>query len=1023
MFKRSTSGAAMRHFSVSSTPRRALPAFLTLTALASAIVTAPSYAQSRDDNAGAPFLEEITVTATRQEASVNRVAMSISALSQDAITEQGIYTGADLERLVPGLQFSEGGGDRNPSFTIRGINGGSVGSQTTGFYLDDSALQRRMVNGLQTGNGAPFPNLYDVERVEVLRGPQGTLYGDSSEGGTIRFITPTPSLTEYSGRARVGGSITEQGEASKEFGLAFGGPLIEDVLGFRLSGSFRHQGGWIDSKSVYDGLTFSEDNNWTESKYLRLSTLWQVNDKFSLTPAIYWGRDMSNDDAGAWGPSPQLTFSGSIIRNGIPNPDIDYSKYGVNSRPVAGFSTSNRPSRNADTGLSNGNYTTNPGGTLGYTDPNGNAVTYWYAALDQEVPGFVQNAMPWYNYDSNGNGLYNSTEPGDVQYVASPRVSRMILPSLTLDYAFDTFDMRSITSYVSDKTDGYSFGGGNAGGNRSLGSYIYGSSDCREGFNIPRPGMNPGDTPDMDVCYNTPRWMPGFPGHADWYFYENQRESKSEELRFASNTDGKLVWVGGLYYAVSDIHMHGRETSNEDAVARHLSGISGIWRARGYPLPQWGVNSPPGTGPFDTWQQDVSDREVWLTEDTKAVFAEFNYEFIEGLTLTVGARWNDYEQTYRQQYGALVSGFPPRITVPGLEDDAFNPDPAMVQAISRDPTRPNGRDNPIVDLESLVAQQTMFPTDLAGCPDSPDCGIQYTQLTSAEKNVTTKVSLGWQINDDNLLYAIYAEGFRPGGVNPPVPASGQCEQALADLGLVQSPLTYRQDTVESYEIGNKSRLFDGRMQLNGAAYQIIWKDIQYTQNVACGFNYLNNAGKGISEGVEVSTTARLGNWTIGVNATWARAYYAEDVRANGNDPDSQIVRNKTDNLPSAPADWVFSFSPAYNFEINGHRGSVRMDASYNDSYRTGSLLEKQRWQQGLSNNYNPITFYSLSSYTVNARASIELGGVDWALSINNLDNHQQKRRNPGATTNGDVSYLNGNFARPRTISLQANYEF
>jgi outer membrane receptor for ferric coprogen and ferric-rhodotorulic acid len=260
-------------------------------------------------------------------------------------------------------------------------------------------------------------------------------------------------------------------------------------------------------------------------------------------------------------------------------------------------------------------------------------------------------------------------------------------------------------------------------------------------------------------------------------------------------------------------------------------------------------------------------------------------------------------------------------------------------------------------------------------------------------------------------------------VNPPVPASGQCEQALADLGLEQSPLTYEQDTVTSYEVGNKSRVLDGRMQVNGSVYRIYWDDMQYTQNVACGFNYLNNAGQGISEGVELQTTARLGDWTLGFNMTWARAYYGEDVRANGADPNSQIVRNKSDNLPGAPADWVFSFSPAYNFEIAGNPGSVRMDFSYNDSYRTGSLLEKQRWQQGLSNNYNPITFYSLSSYNVNARASIELRGINLALTINNLDNHQQKRRNPGATTNGDVSYVNGNFARPRTIGLQANYNF
>ncbi|MDR2212659.1 MAG: TonB-dependent receptor, partial [Pseudomonadales bacterium] len=765
--------------------------FMALTALASAMMAAPVFAQIQpQQGTGAPLLEEITVTATRQEASVNRVAMSVSALSQDSMTQQGIRVGADIARMVPGVTFTETGGDRNPQFTIRGIGGATVGSQTTGFYLDDTALQRRMVPGLQTGGGAPFPNLYDIERVEVLRGPQGTLYGDSSEGGTIRFITPTPSLTEFSGRARVDGAITEDGAPSKEVGLAYGGPLIEDVLGFRISGDYRKQGGWVDSKSVYDGLTFHEDNNSTESQYLRLAMLWQINDTWSITPAVYYGRDQSNDDTGVWGPSEEITWSGSVFRNGIPNPDIDYSKYGPNSNPVVGFTNSNRPT-------ANGNYAPRIG-QLGYVDVNGNPVTYYYAALDQEIPAHTQNAMPWYNYDSIGTGLYNSTAPGDVSYVPSPRITRVMLPSLTIDADFDNFSVKSITSWIKDKTDGYTFSGGTGGGTRNLGTYIWGTTECVEGIMRPRPGLNPGDP---QGCYRGTRYVPGFPNYADWYNFENQRDAKSEELRFTSNGFGPLSWVAGAYWSSSDIHMHGRETSNESAVASYLTGLGGMWRGGGYFLPQWGVYSPAGVGAFDTWQQDVSDRESWTEEDTWAVFAEGNYDITDRITLTLGARYNNYEQDFRQLYGALVAGFPPRITVPGMEADAFMPQPAAVQAISRDPSLPNSPTNPIVDVNNLTDVHTvMFPTDLAGCPDSPNCGIQYTILSSKETNFTPKVALSYDFSDTNMAYFIFSKGFRPGGVNPPVPTSGQCQQALADLGLTQSPLTYAQDTVTSYEL-------------------------------------------------------------------------------------------------------------------------------------------------------------------------------------------------------------------------------
>ena len=991
-------------------------------AIAAVVSNGSGVASAQEQNTGpqGSQLEEITVTATRQAASVNRVAMSVSALSQDSLTNQNIRVGDDLARLVPGIQFSESGGDRKPSFTIRGIGGSSVGSETTGFYLDDTALQRRMINGLQTGNGAPFPNLYDVERVEVLRGPQGTLYGDSSEGGTIRFITPTPSLTEYSGRARLDGSVTEDGAPSREAGMALGGPLIEDVLGFRVSGSFRRQGGWIDSKSVYDGLTFSEDNNWSESRYTRAAVLWQATDTLSIMPAIYWGRDHSNDDAGAWGPSEQITWSGSVFRNGIPNvydpvtnpTGIDYSKYGPNSQPVVGFTTSNRPT-------ANGNYAPRIG-QLGYVDPAGNPVTYYYAAPDQEVPAHTQNAMPWYNFDSNGNGFYRSTAPGDVMYIDSPRTSRLLLPSLVVEKYFDAFSVKSITSYIDDVTRGHTYSGGTGGGTRNLGAYIWGTTNCIEGLNQARPGLNPGDP---EGCYRGTRYVPGFPQYADWYNYENERKATSEELRFTSNPGGRLSWVGGAYFSDSEIHMHGRETSNEDAVARHLGGISGVWRGGGYFLPQWGINSPAGVGAFDTWQQDVSDREVWLDEKTWAVFAEGNYDITDRLTLTVGARFNDYSQDFQQNYGALVAGFPPRITVAGLEDDGFMPDAAAVQAVSQDPTQPNSRTNPVVDLTNPAVLNTLFPTDLAGCPDSSNCGIQYTNLSSHETNFTPKVALSYEISDTNMAYAIYSEGFRPGGVNPPVPASGQCQQALADLGLTQSPLTYAQDTVTSYEIGNKARIMDGRVQLNTAVFYIDWQDMQYSQNVACGFSYLNNAGHAISKGAELQANGRFGNFSFGINLSYNKATYAETILSNPNNPNSSVVRKEGDNIGGVP-DWSFSFSPQYDFEIAGNGAFFRFDYSFSDSYRSGVLAELDKYEAGNPvNNYNPWTWITPATYNLNARAGINALGIDWALYVTNLTDRQPMRRFPGSSATADSAYINGNMSRPRTVGLQLNYDF
>ncbi len=168
-------------------------------------------------------MQDIVVTATRQSDTVSRVPLSITALTQKALEAQNIRDVQELSRTVPAVTFRRSGADNNPNISIRGITS-TLGASTTGVYLDDTALQKRGTIGFVTGNGSPFPILFDLDRVEVLKGPQGTLFGASSEGGTVRFITPVPSLTKYSGNFRVGANATEHGGFGYEFGAAVGGP-------------------------------------------------------------------------------------------------------------------------------------------------------------------------------------------------------------------------------------------------------------------------------------------------------------------------------------------------------------------------------------------------------------------------------------------------------------------------------------------------------------------------------------------------------------------------------------------------------------------------------------------------------------------------------------------------------------------------------------------------------------------------------------------------------------------------------
>src|SRR5882672_1877322 len=184
-------------------------------------------------------LEEIVVTATRREESISKVPISITAFNQDMIDQKGIKDFQDIVRFTPGVSIDTSGTN---AISIRGISS-SGGAGTTGIYIDDSPIQMR---ALGFNPDDTLPKTFDLDRVEVLRGPQGTLFSAGSEGGTVRYIMNQPSITLETTYARTEVSSTAYGEPSYEAGIAHGGPLIDNVLGFRASVWYRYDGGWID---------------------------------------------------------------------------------------------------------------------------------------------------------------------------------------------------------------------------------------------------------------------------------------------------------------------------------------------------------------------------------------------------------------------------------------------------------------------------------------------------------------------------------------------------------------------------------------------------------------------------------------------------------------------------------------------------------------------------------------------------------------------------------------------------------
>jgi iron complex outermembrane receptor protein len=266
-------------------------------ALLLAMGPAPSRAAPEAETAAAPELEEVIVTATRREASLSKVPVSVTAITQEGMDLRGIKDIADVARFTPGINVDISGTN---NISIRGI-ASSGGSGTTGIYIDDTPIQMR---GLAFNADEAVPKSFDIDRVEVLRGPQGTLFGAGSEGGTVRYITAQPSLTKSSVYSREELSFTSGGEASYEAGVAAGGPVVEGKFGGRVAVWYRRDGGWIDrvdpAAADPTHAVVEKNTNHTETLLVRLAGIWAPNSDWTVTPVLFYQDRNENDVSNYW---------------------------------------------------------------------------------------------------------------------------------------------------------------------------------------------------------------------------------------------------------------------------------------------------------------------------------------------------------------------------------------------------------------------------------------------------------------------------------------------------------------------------------------------------------------------------------------------------------------------------------------------------------------------------------------------------------------------------------------------------
>lgn len=225
-------------------------------------------------------LEAVTVTAMRREQELTQVPISIAAPTEQALRLRGAENIEAIAANVAGFSVQNLGPGQS-QVAIRGASSGQIArdqagvKEQVGAYLDDAPVSLSLFT--------PDLDLFDLSRVEVLRGPQGTLFGAGSMGGTVRYITSQPELGLSSVFGEVGGSWVGEGSAGSTAKIGYNVPL-GDKAALRAVGYSNHLGGWMDA--VQPDFTINKDVNDGDRTGLRAALRFEPNERFSVTPRV-----------------------------------------------------------------------------------------------------------------------------------------------------------------------------------------------------------------------------------------------------------------------------------------------------------------------------------------------------------------------------------------------------------------------------------------------------------------------------------------------------------------------------------------------------------------------------------------------------------------------------------------------------------------------------------------------------------------------------------------------------------------
>jgi iron complex outermembrane recepter protein len=831
--------------------------FITATALAMSMAV-PAIAQDKpqaDDDTAATEDEGIVVTAQRRAESLQVVPIAVSAFNEEALEKQQIDNSSDLQLTLPNVTFSKGN-FTGSSFTIRGVGDLCVGvscDSATAIHLDGTPLLATRLFETE---------FFDVGRIEVLRGPQGTLFGRNATSGVVNLVPNRPSLNGFEAAGEV-----EYGnyESVKLKGMV--NVPIGDKIGVRLAGFYLNRDGY--TKNLFDGKSQDGRNMYA----VRGSVRFEPTETTTIDLMGYYFKENDNrmriqkqvcqrDPTGVLGCLPaerrfettnaNSTFVGVLTSrqffaaNGIPTAFALGSLYGPDS-----YATNVNPANVRQVNTD-------------YTPTYLSDEQQYQARIDQEFG----------NYKLQLTGFYHTASVDSQQdYNLSVQNRALYAPALaTLQTAATTGIPGLPTSYFAP---------------------------------IAAALIPNGPTNNLCTSLSEETGTGAYGGHrlcsfTPQDFDRSNQKSKdwSVEGIFSSDNDGPFNFLlGGIY---ADFKLSENSYYVNSFGIDYLTGILGTFNALG----RAGLGAIPGAQPpppgylGTPFFRNNTDQ---LNVKSYGLFGEAYYEFNDQLKLTLGARYNS-DKKYVRARSTLAS-----FLTPFTATAAFNSPYVYGYAVTGAPTtsrlQPFDADPATAcTINSTTTSGVLTPANISGCELWQERRVKFNEVTG-------RAVLDYQITPDNLLYMSYSRGYKSGGINPP----------LQPIFAVDE--TFKPEFIDSFEIGSKNSLANGKVTLNATAFYYKYKGLQLSRIVAR--TSVNDNVDANIYGVELESVMRpIDNLAINLGASYLHTEVSTDkFLGNPRDPsggrsDAVIIKDITNGANCAVVPTTAGNSAGSNGYVN-----------------------------------------------------------------------------------------------------------